>query len=123
MKQRVHGVVDLYSAHKPSWQALREEASPVDSLQVAHQSGRLAVTVRARSALPAYTLRDYTVRAVIYDATAIPVERVAAALPDLPPGHDATVQLAFTTQSPARIEVDVLRPSGISTLTTEWRPQ
>ncbi len=36
MKQRVHGVVDLYGAQKPSWAALRYESSPIESMGVHH---------------------------------------------------------------------------------------
>ena len=33
-RQRVHGVVDLLNQPKPSWQALREESSPVKLITI-----------------------------------------------------------------------------------------
>jgi beta-glucuronidase len=34
LKQRVHGVVDLYGARKPSFEALRNESSPIERFEV-----------------------------------------------------------------------------------------
>src|ERR1017187_2662284 len=34
MQQRVHGVVDVYGARKPSYDVLRAESSPLESLDV-----------------------------------------------------------------------------------------
>ena len=39
LKQRVHGVVDLYGNRKPSFEALRQEASPIESLQPCCRGG------------------------------------------------------------------------------------
>ena len=38
LRQRVHGVVDLYAARKPSFEALRLQASPINSV-VLRKSG------------------------------------------------------------------------------------
>ncbi len=124
MKQRVHGVVDLYGARKPSWQVLREEASPLDSMHVEFSPGALRVTLRARATVPSYTLSGYTVRAVIYGPGAIPVERVAAPLPPLDPGEQAIINLAIQTQAPPRVQIDLLRPTGASAHTArtgDWK--
>ena len=125
MKQRVHGVVDVYGARKPSWQALRAEASPVESMAVTGepgQQGDLRVTVRTWASVPCYTLRGYTVRTVVYGDGAIPVERVEAALPVLEPGQEATVRIQFQEKTPARVQVDLMRPTGFSAHTAEWKP-
>ena len=125
MKQRVHGVVDVYGARKPSWQALRAEASPVESMAVTGepgQQGDLRVKVRTWASVPCYTLRGYTVRAVVYGDGAIPVERVEAALPVLEPGQEATVRIQFQEKTPARVQVDLMRPTGFSAHTAEWKP-
>ena len=122
MKQRVHGVVDVYGARKPSWQVLREEASPLESVEVTDRAGELDVTVHARPSVPCYTLRGYTVRAVIYGDGAIPVERVEAALPVLEPGQEATVTMPIQAKAAVRVQVDVMRPTGFSAHKTEWRP-
>ncbi|MDE3164946.1 MAG: hypothetical protein KGN36_03995, partial [Acidobacteriota bacterium] len=66
LKQRVHGVVDVYGEKKPSWYELRREASPVEDLAVSGRIGELRVAVRTRTAAPGYALRGYKVRAVVY---------------------------------------------------------
>jgi beta-glucuronidase len=114
MKQRVHGVVDVYGARKPSWQVLREEARPLAAMAVTDKAGEIHVTILARQSVPCYTLRGYTVRAVIYGDGAIPVERVEAALPVLEPGQEATVRISFQEKTPMRVQVDLMRPTGFS---------
>ena len=122
LQQRVHGVVDLYGARKPSWAVLREEASPLDSLEVSGKPGQLQVKLRARRTLPAYTMRGYTVRAVVYGYGAIPVERSEAALPALAPGEEATLRLEFQEKAPVRVAVDLLRPTGFPAHSAVWLP-
>lgn len=122
MKQRIHGVVDLYGAPKPSWQVLREEASPFESVAVAGTPPALSVTVRTRRSVPSYTVRRYTVRAVVYGPADIPLERVEAALPVLEPGQEATVILQIQSQAPVRAHIDLLRPTQFSAHTAQWKP-
>jgi beta-glucuronidase len=122
MKQRVHGVVDVYGARKPSFEALRSESSPVESVSVAGQPAAMEVTVRARKTAPAYTLAGYTLRAVLYGYGEIPLERLEAALPQLAPGEQATLRLVFREKAPLRIQFDVVRPTGFSAYTRVWRP-
>jgi beta-glucuronidase len=118
LKQRVHGVVDLMGARKPSFEALRAESSPVESVTARRGDG-LAVTVRARRELPAYTLADYTVRCTVYGYGGLPMERVEAPLPELAPGQEATVRLALEHAKAERLQVDVVRPTGFSAATWE----
>jgi beta-glucuronidase len=121
LKQRVHGVVDLYGNRKPSFQALRQEASPVESLQLAPGDGSLRATVTARKTLPAYTLEGYTLRWVVFGFDDLPMEEGSAALPKLAPGQQATVRIGFQEKHPTRVRVDVLRPTGFSTVTAWWK--
>jgi beta-galactosidase len=122
MKQRVHGVVDLYGARKPSYEVLRRESSPVASLEVKGAPAEMTVTVAAREAVPAYTLSGYTLRAVLHGYGDIPLERIERALPDLAPGKRATVSLKFAEHAPLRIVIDVMRPTGFSAATHAWKP-
>jgi beta-galactosidase len=119
-KQRVHGVVDLYGARKPSYEQLRTESSPIQSLDVGGVPGTLNVTLRTRDAVPSYTLRGYKVRAIVYGYGGIPLERPEVALPDLGPGQQALVDVHFTEKAPVRVRIDVLRPTGSSALTRVW---
>ncbi len=120
-RQRVHGVVDLYGARKPSYEVLRAESSPIQSIDVAGVPGQLRVTVRTREAVPSYTLRGYSVRAIVYGFGEIPLERPEAALPDLSPGQQAAVEIRFKEKTPVRVQIDVMRPTGDSALTKIWR--
>lgn len=120
-KQRVHGVVDLYGARKPSYARLREEAGPIAALQTGGGPGRFSLTVTARNTVPAYTLKGYKVRGVLYGRGSIPLERVEAELPELKPGANATVHLAFQEKDARSVQFDILRPAGYSALTRWWR--
>ena len=75
------------------------------------------MTVKSRRRLPSYTLAGYTVRCTVYGYGSLPMERVEAPLPDLPPGGEATVRLALRTEKPQRVRIDVLRPTGFSAAT------
>jgi beta-glucuronidase len=120
-QQRVHGVVDVYGSRKPSYELLRAESSPVEWIRVAGSPKELTVTVRARSSVPAHTLRGYVVRAVCFGQGGIAVERKAVALADTAPGSEARAVFSFAETSPDRIQIDVLRPTGFSARSVEWR--
>lgn len=120
MQQRVHGVVDLFGEHKPSYELLRSESSPVESIGFENHPDHVAVTVKMRDALPSYTARGYTVRALFYETGNIAYKRVEQRLPDLQPGGTANLQFAFGGSQPVRIAFDVMRPTGFSAATLEW---
>jgi hypothetical protein len=105
-----------------SFEALREESSPVESLSLATESSRLAATVVTRGTLPAYTLEGYVLRWVVYANGNLPMEQHEVRLPPLAPGQQATVPLPYTQKNAECVRVDVMRPTGFSTLTAEWRP-
>ena len=102
----VHGVVDLYGNRKPSFDRLRRESSPIESLTFANG----AATLTTRAAVPSYTLNGYTLRAVAYGPGAIPLETVEVPLPAFEPGSKHTAPIAFETKTIERVELDVLRP-------------
>ncbi len=120
LKQRVHGVVDVYGAKKGSWDALRRESSPVDSVAVTGLPAALEVAVRTRGTAPGYALRGYQVRAIAYNFQAIPVERAAAPLGTIEAGETARATLKFTQPGISRIQIDVMRPTGFSAWTEVW---
>jgi beta-glucuronidase len=121
-KQRVHGVVDLYGNRKPSFDALRQESSPVQSLEVAGLPSKLQATLRTRDAVPCYTLTGYKLRAVVFGFGDIPIERFEVALPRLAPGEQFTAPVALNEKAPMRIQFDVMRPTGFSVYTQVWKP-
>lgn len=122
LKQRVHGVVDLYGNRKPSFEALRAESSPVESLEVAFGGNSLTATVVVRKTLPAYTLQGYTLRWTVFGSGDLPMEQRAVSLPRLLPGERTAVPLVFEERSPKRLRVDVVRPTGFSARTAWWEP-
>ena len=121
LKQRVHGVVDLYGNRKPSFEALRQEASPVESLLLATGQGSLTATVTTRQTLPAYTLEGYTLRWLVFGFDDLPMESGSAVLPKLSPGRQFAHRFEFQEKQPKRVRVNVARPTGFSAATAWWR--
>ena len=122
MQQRVHGVVDVYGARKPSYEALRVESSPLEFFNVSGKPGELKVQLKTRTGVPSYTLRGYTLKTVVYGFGDIPVERHEIALPDLEPGGRTSVAVTLAEALPVRVKLDVLRPTGSSVHTAIWKP-
>jgi beta-galactosidase/beta-glucuronidase len=114
LKQRVHGVVDVFGARKPSFEVLRAESGPVKTLEVGREGAVRAVTVRARKDIPSYALRGYAVRWTALGNGGIPIERGEVPLPELAPGAAATVR--FTPQAPdvRTVLVEIMRPTGFA---------
>ena len=120
-KQRVHGVVDIYGAKKPSWDVLRHQSAPVDSVRVSGTPKALQVAIQSRKSVPSYTLHGYQVRGIAYGFGQIPVERVAAPLDPLAPGAVVNAVLPFTEAGITCIKVDIMRPTGTSAWTEVWQ--
>jgi beta-glucuronidase len=78
LKQRVHGVVDIYGRPKPSYEVLRLESGPIESLSVENQLNVFHLLVRTRRDMPMYTLRGYKLRGVLYGEGDIPIEQQEA---------------------------------------------
>ena len=114
LKQRVHGVVDVFGARKPSFDVLRKESSPVGHLEIKAGGRAFVAVVRTRPDLPAYTLRGYKLRWTAYGNGDIPLERGEIALPDLVPG--SVSETPFGPQGPdaGRWLVEIVRPTGFS---------
>ncbi len=121
LKQRVHGVVDLYGARKRSYDLLRDESSPVESLDVSAEGNSLTATVRTRASIPAHVLTGYRLRWVVYAPEGHPVEQGEAPLPAMAPGSRATISLGIGPPLPSRVRVDVVRPTGFSARASQWR--
>jgi beta-glucuronidase len=82
LQQRVHGIVDIYGARKPSYELLRSELSPIESLTVEHQQNNFQAVIKVRRDLPRYTLRGYKLRGLLFGEGNIPVERREVDLPE-----------------------------------------
>lgn len=126
LQQRVHGVVDLYGAQKPSYELLRRESSPIEALAVQCQLNKsqalIQVVIKVSRDLPAYTLRGYKLRGLFFGQGNIPVERQEVDLPDAAPGSETKLELVFTQpEAPVHVQIDVLRPTSFSAYTVDWK--
>jgi beta-glucuronidase len=120
-RQRVHGVVDLYANRKPSFQALRLQSSPIESLELKLSSPtEFTLRIVSRKTLPAYTLRGYRVRWVVCGYDDLPMEGKTDELRAIAPGDSITLTASFSEAHPKRVIADVLRPTGMSVATAEW---
>jgi beta-galactosidase len=122
LQQRIHGVVDVYGAQKPSYELLRRESSPIESLTVKHQLNKFQVLLKVRRDLPMHTLRGYRLRGLFFGEGNIPVERQEVDIPEAAPGNETTLELGFTqTEAPIHIQIDVMRPTSFSAYSLDWR--
>ena len=119
LRQRVHGVVDIYSRRKPSFDALRSESSPIEDLALKADGDHLELRILTGSRLPAYTLRGYTVRWLFFGYDDLPMDGKLDRLPDLAPGSKLTLKAAPATVNLKRVVADILRPTGFSAATAE----
>lgn len=122
MKQRGGGVVDLYGERKPSFNVLRDESSPIASLEADESGGQLFATIRSRTEVPAYILSGYKLKWVVYGPGGSPVEQREANLPVLRPGEHAVVSAKFEEPKPQSVRFDVVRPTGFSAYRKIWKP-
>jgi beta-galactosidase len=123
LRQNVHGVVDLFGRRKPSYAALREECSPVESLAVENRVNAFRLRLETRNDVPMYALRGYRVRGTFYSEGDIPVERQEVDLPEIASGAETTVNLTFSHSSvPVHVDFEVLRPTGFPAYARIWKP-
>ncbi|MGZ5438665.1 MAG: glycoside hydrolase family 2 protein [Candidatus Aminicenantales bacterium] len=122
LKQRVHGVVDVFGARKPSFAVLRRESSPVESLDVSPEGPALVAVARTRKDLPSYTLEGYTLRWTVYGSGEIPLERGETPLAALAPGAVSETRFEPKTRDVRQVLVEVVRPTGFTVASVFSRP-
>ncbi len=123
LKQRVHGVVDLYGEQKASYEVLRRESSPVESVTVENHLNAFQLQLKTRRDVPTYTLRGYKMQGIFYGDGDIPVERQEVELSEIASGGETTVNLKFgQSGAPRHVKFDVLRPTGFSAYSKTWKP-
>ena len=122
LKQRVHGVVDLCGAQKASYEVLRRELSPVESLTVENHLNVFQLRLRTRHDAPMYSLRGYKLRGTFYGEGDIPIEQHEVELPEIAAGNE-TVELIFSQfDVPLHVKFDIFRPTGFSAYSRNWKP-
>jgi hypothetical protein len=123
LKQNVHGVVDLHGAQKASYEVLRGELSPVESLTVENHLNAFQLRLKTRHDAPMYSLRGYKLRGTFYGEGGIPIEQHEAELPEIAAGNETTVDLIFSQSDvPLHVKFDILRPTGFSAYSRNWKP-
>jgi len=123
LKQNVHGVVDLCGAQKASYEVLRRELSPVESLTVENHLNVFQLRLKTRHDVPMYSLRGYKLRGTFYGEGDTPIERHEVELPEIAAGNETTVDLTFSQSDvPLHVKFDILRPTGFSAFTKTWKP-
>jgi beta-galactosidase/beta-glucuronidase len=123
LKQRVHGVVDVYGAKKQSYELLRQESSPIESLSVENHLNTFQVILRTRGDVPMYALRGYKLCSTFYGQGDIPVEQQEVEIFELPPASSTKFEVKFTqSEVPTCIQFYVMRPTGFSAYSLEWKP-
>jgi beta-galactosidase len=118
-RQRVHGVVDLYARRKPSFDALRQESSPIKSIALEGSERDLTLHFESRADLPAYALRGYAVRWVFYGYDDLPMGGTLQHLDPLTPGQNFSLHASADMNAIRRVVADVVRPTGFSVGTAE----
>jgi beta-galactosidase len=123
LQQRVHGVVDVYGAQKPSYESLRRECSPIESLAVENELNTFRILIKVRADMPMYTLRGYRVRGSFFGEGNIAVERRELDLPEAAPGSETKLEMGFSqSEVPLHVRFDVLRPTSFSAHSLIWKP-
>jgi beta-galactosidase len=123
LKQRVHGVVTIFGDRKASYEVLREQSSPVESIEVENRLNAFQLKVKTRHDVPMYTLRGYRLRGIMYGQGDTPVEQREVALPKIDSGAEIAIALTFSESAvPRGVKFDVLRPTGFSAYTRNWKP-
>ncbi len=121
LKQRVHGVVDVYGSPKPSYDAARTELGPVESLRIDRSGQAFECAIAMRTSLPAYTAEGYKIRWTVFGFDGLPMEQHEEELPALAPGAAAKSVWQPADKTARRLRVDVVRPTGFSTATAELK--
>ena len=123
LKQNVHGVVDLCGAQKASYDVLRRELSPVESLTVENHLNFFQLRLKTRHDVPTYILRGYKLRGTFCGEGGIPIEQHEVELPEIAAGNETTVDLIFSQAAvPLHVKFDILRPTGFSAYFRNWKP-
>ncbi|WP_150271406.1 glycoside hydrolase family 2 protein [Paenibacillus tepidiphilus] len=117
LRQRVHGVTDLYGNEKPSYRLLQEVSAPV-RLEVVHSgsgSARILLCrVTCSHELPAYSVAGYRLLLSVAESEG----ENSFEIPPLAPGEQT--EIAVETQGlSGRVHAEIRRPGGFQVL-EQW---
>ncbi|MEN1986245.1 glycoside hydrolase family 2 protein [Paenibacillus hubeiensis] len=111
LRQRVHGSMTLDGTPKPSYEALRQLASPIRvAVNLENGAGKVAVTIETSDDIPSYRTSGYTLRLI--DAHGDFYEQE---IPELEPGERCVLHFMGIPQTRwDDIRLHVERPTGFS---------
>lgn len=112
LRQRVHGVTDVYGAEKPSYRLLQEVSSPLTmDIVPGTAAGEWMCRLACTGHLPHYTVSGYSLHAEPPGSSREQVREIPVLLPG-----DRTDILIGTAGIAGPIKVTVRRPSGFGVL-------
>lgn len=98
---RDHGVCDGYQNPKKSYETLKKISSPVDVKAIEKTSGKILITLRGKTGIPSYVLRNYT----------LATDNEKMAIDELNPGEEKVLELKPNSQW-----FSISRPTGFEVL-------
>ncbi|WP_130838254.1 glycoside hydrolase family 2 protein [Lachnoclostridium sp. Marseille-P6806] len=104
-RERIHGSADMFGNPKPSYEAVREECSPLLLTGMERRGDEITVRLTVRSALPRYEVRGYSLRLSANGEASSIVK-----LPDGRPGE--TMQVTMRVPAGRMLQLALLRPTG-----------
>jgi beta-galactosidase len=113
----------IFGAQKASYEVLRRELSPIESISVESHLNAFKLRLRTRRSVPMYSLRGYKLRGIFFGEGDIPIERHEVEFPEIASGNETTVDLVFSQSDvPQHVKFDILRPTGFSAYSRNWKP-
>lgn len=97
--RRIHGVVDIFLKHKPSYDTLKNISAPLQIIKIKKQGDKILVTLRGNTGLPSYIVRNYTLS--VGDKTLV--------IADLKPGEEKTIEVKSINLP---FKIIIKRPTG-----------
>ena len=113
-RQRIHGVVDLQLNPKPSWEYLKMISSPLEFIKKTQTSNHVTITLRNKSTLPSYTVKNYTIEVTDTESDQTFISRQ---LETLTPGDQANIEIPGIKAG--RYKLSVFRPTGFHVIDHE----
>ncbi|MHA7963957.1 glycoside hydrolase family 2 protein [Paenibacillus sp. CAU 1782] len=113
LRQRVHGVTDLFGNEKKSFRLLQEVSAPIQLEMINPSSGDGAVIFRlsCRNDLPSYSVRGYKLHLKTEDGDWGQIVNI----PDLAPGEQTDISIPTTAIS-RKLKAVIQRPTGFVVL-------
>ncbi|MEO2202932.1 glycoside hydrolase family 2 TIM barrel-domain containing protein [Paenibacillus pabuli] len=113
LRQRVHGSMYLDGTPKPSYEVLRQLASPINiSLTLQYDLGKMEVIIETSNDIPSYRISGYTLRMIDTDG-----DVYAQEIPKLEPGERCVLQFLDIPQLRwDEMLLNIARPTGFTVL-------